>query len=98
MRQPCRVDLVGPGDKMVNELHSRPDSKISVQLRIWPDLKYQQHEIIFGFIGDKATKPIPQKVLNEFIKIGRRREQSPENNENHILDANDNYHIREDRN
>lgn len=96
MKSPYRVELVGP-DGMVQELHAKANSEVSVQLRIWPHLSYQHHEIVFGFIGDQTTKPVPLKTINEFIKIGLRREQSPETNENHAIDMSDNYHIREDR-
>jgi len=97
MLKPCRVDLVGPGNTKVRELHAPPNAEFSVQLRVWPVLKYQQHTIAFGFIGHPDKKPVPLKAVNEFIKIGKRREQSPETNENHMLDIHDHYQIREDR-
>src|ERR1700730_12309386 len=100
MKRPFRLELVKRGEtdvEMVNALHAPPDAELSIQLRIWPLLQYEHHEIIFGFQGDPARRPLPKKVLNEFIKIGKRREQTPDTNENHSIDEHDNYHIREDR-
>jgi hypothetical protein len=101
MKKPFRLDMVRPPGTtpadMVNDLHAPPDSEFSIQLRVWPLLEFERHEIIFGFLGDPETKPIPRRALNEFIKVGRRREESPETNENNVIDHNDNYHIRESR-
>jgi hypothetical protein len=97
MKRPFRLDIVGQPGRMVKELHAPPDSECSIQFRIWPLLNFEQHEMIFGFIGDREKSPIPQKVLNEFIKLGRGREQSPDVNEKHSIDNSDNYHIKETR-
>ena len=101
MRRPFRVLMVRPPGEtesdMVNELTAPPDAELSIQLRIDPRLHYEQQDIVFGFVGDKDRRPVPIRALNEFIKAGKRRDQSPENSDNHFLDENDNYHIREQR-
>jgi hypothetical protein len=51
--------------------------------------------LIFGFKGDLSKKPELLKVFNTFIAKGKRREQSPETDENHYIDYNGSYHIRE---
>jgi hypothetical protein len=101
MKRPFRALMVGPprpiGDRMVNELTAPPDSEFSIQMSIVPRIDYEQHDVVFGFFGDQEHRPIPIRGFNEFIKTGKRRDQSPENNENHFIDENDNYHIRETR-
>lgn len=79
-----------------HELHVPPNTTIAIQLRIVPRLSFKQFLFVFGFgDGDKDSRPLPKRVLNKFIKVGMRREQSPETNENHHIDYVDNYHIRE---
>jgi hypothetical protein len=101
MKRPFRLDLVRPPGKtpadMVNELHAPPNSEFSIQLRVWPLLPFEIHEIVFGFYGEQDQRPVPKHASNEFVKIGKRREQHPEIDEGHSLDRSDNYHIREDR-
>ena len=80
---------------MVNELEAPPDSEFSIQLRIVPLMHFEQHDVVFGFFGNRDHRPIPIRSLNEFIKTGARRERSPENDDQHFLDESDNYHIRE---
>jgi hypothetical protein len=101
MRKPFRLELVRPPgtsqDDMVRELLAPPDSEFSIQLRVWPLLEFDIHEIVFGFVGDQDRRPVPQRAFNEFIKIGTRRKQVPGVDDGHLIDYSDNYHIREDR-
>jgi hypothetical protein len=48
---------------------------------------------LFGFDGDASKRPMPQSVFNAFIKKGINREQNPEKNTNHYIDAHNHYHI-----
>jgi hypothetical protein len=57
-------------------------------------MHYRQELLIFGF-GGYTQRPQPFKVLNTYIKVGQRREQSPSDNRNHSIDHKDRYHIRE---
>jgi hypothetical protein len=77
------------------ELYVPPSRELSIQIRIDPRFSYRQHGLIFGFRGTASEKPEPLSVLNTFIAKGRRREQSPDTDENHSIDYNGSYHIRE---
>jgi hypothetical protein len=77
------------------ELHVPPHKEVSLQFRLRPTLHYRQLEFVFGFWGNAASRPVPIRVFNEFVKVGMSREQSPETNSNHYVDQNDRYHIRE---
>jgi hypothetical protein len=78
-----------------HELHVPPNADVFLQLRLHPRFPYKQLEFVFGFEGAKDSRPRALKVVNTFIKKGKRREQSPDDNESHYIDLNDNYHIRE---
>jgi|GEM_PF-6647021 len=97
MRKPFTAHLtVAPeaNDSMCFEIHLPPFRDVLLQLRIFPSLHYVQHEMIFGFIGDKNDRPQVVKVVNTFVKVGRDREQSPETDDGHYIDLHDNYHIK----
>jgi hypothetical protein len=83
-------------DSWCHELHVPPNTEIAIQLRIRPRLHYRQLSFAIGFGGIEADRPRPIKVLNTFIKEGLRREQSPADNENHYIDYNNWYHIRDE--
>jgi hypothetical protein len=97
-RRPFRADMTiapqTPGSEC-RELHVPPHREISLQLRLRPALHYRQLEFVFGFWGDPLRRPLPVRVLNEFVKIGMTREQSPDTNSAHYIDHSDRYHIRE---
>jgi hypothetical protein len=98
MRRPFHVHFTtAEGTSNFHELHWPPNSEALVQTRMAPRLHYRQHEIVFGFIGDKSTRPLPLSVVNTFIARGKRRTQSPEDDEAHAVDHNDNYHVKETR-
>lgn len=101
LRRPFSVLLIRPPGQseadMVNELTAPPHSEFSIQLRITPHLTFELYDVVFGFLGHPECRPVPLKGFNEFIKTGKRRERSPENDDNHYIDENDNYHIRETR-
>jgi hypothetical protein len=67
--------------------------EVIIHLRIRPRVSYRQTEIVFGFDGDASKRPLPHKVLNEFIKKGFNREQDPDKNQNHYIDQHNHYHI-----
>lgn len=98
MQWPFRAYLtVAPHrpDGLLYELAVPPNQDVEIQLRIYPRFHYTQFLLIFGFQGDQTKRPQPLKVLNTFIKEGKRREQSPVTDENHYIDHSDNYHIRD---
>jgi hypothetical protein len=99
LRRPFNVHLTTAekGSEVFYEMHWPKDSEVLIQLRIKPRLHFTRHELIFGFLGDRSSRPVPIKAVNTFVKRGVRREQSPEENEQHVLDHNDNYHIAEKR-
>src|SRR5579871_213630 len=78
MRKPFTAHLtVAPeaNDSMCFEIHLPPFRDVLLQLRIFPSLHYVQHEMIFGFIGDKNDRPQVVKVVNTFVKVGRDRDE-----------------------
>lgn len=95
MRYPFKAFLTAAHDgNQVHVLRIPPHQDVLIQLLIYPRLHYTQTELLFGFRGDQNAKPTPVKVVNTFIKVGKQREQSPDDNEDHYIDINDNYHIR----
>ena len=80
-----------------HELYVPPYREVSIQIRVQPRFNYTQHRLIFGFSGDPSEKPEPLSVQNTFIVKGKRREQSPDTDENHSIDYNGSYHIQETR-
>jgi hypothetical protein len=98
MRRAFNVHLTtAEGKEVFYEMHWPRDSEVLMQLRIKPRLHFTRHELVFGFLGDPSSRPVPIRSVNTFVKRGIRREQGPEENEKHILDHNDNYHIAETR-
>jgi hypothetical protein len=98
-RRPFRADMtIAPytSGSEYCELHVPPHREVSLQLRVRPTLHYRQLEFVFGFWGNPSSRPVPVRVFNEFIKVGKAREQSPDTNSNHYIDQNDRYHIREE--
>jgi hypothetical protein len=67
--------------------------EVIIHLRVRPRVSYRQTEIVFGFDGDPLKRPLPHRVLNEFIKKGFNREQDPDKNQNHYIDLHNHYHI-----
>jgi hypothetical protein len=75
-------------------LHLPPHKdEVTIHLRIRPRVSYRQTEIVFGFDGDPSKRPLPHRVLNEFIKKGFNREQDPDKNQSHYIDVHNHYHI-----
>lgn len=81
-----------PRESWTNELHVAADSEVSVQLRMDPRLHFRQDEFIIGFEGF-TQRPRVLRAFDPFVKVGKRREQSPETNPDHYIDAKDRYHI-----
>ena len=90
MKHPCDVwfDLVdGPA-----ELTVPANSRVEIDFRIRPKLKYECRKMVFGFVGDKNKIPIPISVSNKFVARGKQREVSPDDDENHFVDVDHQYH------
>jgi hypothetical protein len=68
-------------------------SAVAIQIRMRPKFSYRQVHLVFGFHGDTSRRPLPQSVLNHFIKVGINREQSPKKNPSHFIDQDNHYHI-----
>jgi hypothetical protein len=68
-------------------------NEVFIHLRIRPRVQYRQTEILFGFDGDRERRPLPQSILNTFIKKGFNRVQNPDKDTNHYIDQDNHYHI-----
>lgn len=96
MRRPFHANFTTEkGKEVFFEMRWPRDSETIVNLRIHPLVHFTRYELVFGFEGDENSRPPPIKAVNTFIKIGRRREQSPADTDSHAIDSNNNYHIKE---
>jgi len=97
LKQPAKVwfsDGTGPNQ---NECRVSANDYPVVQLRIHPNLDYEETGIIFGFRGDEGSRPQPYAMINTFVKQGQLRDQSPADNPNHSIDNKYRYQVREVR-
>ena len=98
MRKPFDMYFVTEPDRSKDdfrhEMHVPAYSDVEVQLRMAPLMHFRQELFLFGFRG-YTQHPRPLKVVNTYIKQGKRREQSPDDTEGHYIDKKDRYHIRE---
>lgn len=99
MRRPYDVSLTLAPEKgrqgWLQEIHLPPDTETCVQLRMTSRLKFTQHELLFGILGEGAPEIV--KYRDDFVRGGLRAERSPETADSHYFDSKGAYHIQEDR-
>lgn len=81
-----------------NEIHVPANNNdVVIQIHYEPKLDYVETAFQFGFEGDADKRPLPMAMRNEWIKQGLRREESPDTNPDHIINAKDRYEVRRTR-
>ena len=98
MKRP--FDLYFGGDTRAEWAHEArvpPREDVLVDLRLEPRLNYKELEVLFGFEGDPNTRPLPIRVHNQFVKVGKMKFQKPGVEPGHYIDTKDAYHIQRPR-
>lgn len=80
-------------DRIVIPAHS----EIPIQLAMRPRVSFEETELYVGCEGDDGNRPRITQYFNSFIVRGKHKEDTPETNDNHYVDSDGYYHMRERR-
>jgi hypothetical protein len=93
----CEYAAQDDEEHRVKEIVVSSNSEVIVDLVLDPKISFISNTILFGCLGDSATKPYAVEYLNRFVEIGSGKRVNPEcDDTKHIIDKHHLYHVRDD--